>query len=73
MTLTHPETQAELIRIHKAHMLEAIETLCRIKEAVIQGDTRPVLVAMCSREIRELTNLHRTGRRCPDNVLEVSR
>lgn len=69
---THPETAAALIEMHKAHVIEAITSLRRIKEAVAQGDSREVLVGMISREIRELENLRRTGRRYPANTLEVA-
>jgi hypothetical protein len=69
---THPETAAALVGMHKAHADEAIISLRRIKEAVAQGDSREVLAGMISREIRELENLRRTGRRCPVNTLEVA-
>ena len=70
--ILHPETVQAVAKMHKEHVDEALVSLRRIKEAVAQGDSREVLAGMISREIRELENLRRTGRRCPVNTLEVA-
>lgn len=73
MNEMHPETEARLIEHHKSTTQEAINALRKFKLAVVHGEDRAHLLSLCDKEIRELTNLSRTGRRCPANTPEVPR